>query len=497
MYFKITLSAFFILGCSVVLYLNRAHTVRDGIRIYFPLTVLKRGPELLDPSNTETVWEYYLLENLSCGLIRDSVKSPSGYEGCVSDQFFQEDLKTWVFHIRNIRWSDGAAVSAQEVTEWIRLLIYRESRHVKFLRHVKNFEFDEATRFLRLHFSVEVDDRILHELSLADAALMPTNYGINGWKKTIGPYAVDEWTGSNGTLKLTANVFSPLYSNEMPQSATLFWLDDPKQRVELFKSIEADVVPQTATANPFTLSRIRANAHQEYVAYPTSILFFYFNQQNEAALDVKNRELFASIIRNFQKSYHEKIKAAYGWDSETQMIPEGFSGRLKNNPEPNLTSRESLPSNLEISLFENFREFPEFTQGLISAFKDRGVSLTIKFSSATKLSHYTFASLYVFVGNQLDSTGSWAFLLSEPHGTISPWKNSFKREYDAVFNIAEISDRKKTLELLHSAILSKYLAVPVEVGSIKYFLSSRIDCKRWNKFDSRMRIYDLRERTML
>ena len=46
------------------------------LRVEFWMGSLKKTGELLDPKNLETVYEYYLLENLAVGLVRDDIEDP-------------------------------------------------------------------------------------------------------------------------------------------------------------------------------------------------------------------------------------------------------------------------------------------------------------------------------------------------------------------------------------------------------------------------------------
>ena len=52
--------------------------------------------------------------------------------------------------------------------------------------------------------------------------------------------------------------------------------------------------------------------------------------------------------------------------------------------------------------------------------------------------------------------------------------------------------KDENLIKLHKKILESYIAVPVMIGKQKYFLSDQINVSRWNRFDSRLRIYEIR-----
>jgi hypothetical protein len=321
--------------------------------------------------------------------------------------------------------------------------------------------------------------------------LVPPHYLTDGWKKTVGPYSVSSWSGLKELLRLKANPYSPLYSPDMPRSASLFFIPNLKTSFDLFKKIPVDIVAQSAIGNPELISNLRQSAGQEYVAHPTTIFFFYFNDRNTEARDIKNRQAFAQVIYDYQQQSKVLLEEKYGWNLETQMVPEGFTGRLTSLP----TSSESgvaLPKKVEITIPDYFKDFPLFYTGLTSAFAKHNVELKIRFGGRKIDGNESLAGIYLFVGNQLDPSGSWSFLMTPPYGMLAPWLNDVRASFDAVFSGEQMDIRPQKLEQLHSEVLKDYLAIPFAVGSTRYFLSPRVDASRWNRFDSRLRIYELR-----
>jgi MarR-like DNA-binding transcriptional regulator SgrR of sgrS sRNA len=475
---------------TILILKTEMHKVDRAVQILFPVVLLKPGPDLLDPDNTETIWEYYLLENLSCGLVRDSKFSANGYEGCIAERFYQEDDNTWVFNIRQLQWSDGSQVTAQEVLTWIESLRSSSKRHIRFLKLADKVDFDEHSKQLKIHFPFKMDTMILHELSLADSGLLPTAFIEKGWGKTIGPYSVEEWTGS--TLKLVANKFSPLYRPEMPQKAVLTKLADPRQRAQIFKSIDLDIVPLSATSNPKNASLVLPNAPQIWTSHPMAISFFYFNSKSKLAQNLANRNEFAAIVSEFRPQVLELTKEVLPCVPETQLVPDGFSGRLDSVHSPSQAARGDL-KHIKIKLDNVHKESGALLDGLKATFKNHGIDLEFNFSDKGALAFESdeFAGVYGFLGNQLDASGSWAFLAGPPNGPLSPWMHEYKPIYDKIFHSNDIKDRQKNLKILHQEVLEKVIAVPLMVGSQRYLLSEKIDASRWNQFDSRLRIYDL------
>ena len=72
---------------------NVLHTI-------FPVGTLKPDGTLLDPANTDSVWHYYLLENLAVGLVRDDVRAPTGFQGVLVSGWAQSSPTQWRFELR-------------------------------------------------------------------------------------------------------------------------------------------------------------------------------------------------------------------------------------------------------------------------------------------------------------------------------------------------------------------------------------------------------------
>ena len=71
------------------------------LKVIAPLQVFAGADKLLDPHNLQYVFEYYLLENLSVGLVRDNPKVAGGFEGILARSFRQLSPRVWRFHLRD------------------------------------------------------------------------------------------------------------------------------------------------------------------------------------------------------------------------------------------------------------------------------------------------------------------------------------------------------------------------------------------------------------
>jgi hypothetical protein len=176
------------------------------------------------------------------------------------------------------------------------------------------------------------------------------------------------------------------------------------------------------------------------------------------------------------------------------MIPNGFNGRLDNfNGFSQIQGRESLKGLKAAKI--RFPTSLEFFPKLLAAFQDAflmvGVQLEIVLSDEKNRPSDELANCFGFVGNQLDPSGSWSFLLNPPLGPLSQWLSEVKSEFEAVYAAQNKIDSISQSKLLHSKLLSEAYVIPFMIGKHRYFFSKRIDDSRWNPFDSRMRLYQL------
>src|SRR5690349_8556483 len=85
------------------------------LEVLFPLVYLTHSDRIIDPSDLKTDVEYYLLENLAVGLLRDSMDGSSGYGPALATAWRQASERRWEFDLRkDNRWSDGKPILGTE-----------------------------------------------------------------------------------------------------------------------------------------------------------------------------------------------------------------------------------------------------------------------------------------------------------------------------------------------------------------------------------------------
>ncbi len=478
---------------ATFVYLGFTKMKNEPLKVMFPVSYLKEDVSLLDPENTNSVWEYYLLENLSCGLVRDSHKSALGYEGCLAEKFYQENPQTWVFYLRNLKWSNGKEISSTDINQWINNLRFTPHRHIQFMPKVNKFHYDPMTRKLIIEFPHPMDHSILHELSLADACLLPPNYKIAGWNNTVGPYFVENWDSKNRVLRLTANTYSPLFQKEMPEKVILENVLTNEEKEQLFSKIPLDIVPAAATTDPLLISKYQNQASQAFNAHHSSILFLFFNYSNSLTHELNNRLRIAEILENIRHEIPNINPKESNFLAESQLIPNGFNGHINNLSSLPISNKHKIGSNeIKLRMPIQLKFFPDLLSALSEQFLKNGLTLKINFESNFNLNPDEFGMFMLFVGNQQDSSGSWSFLLGPPLGPLNSWLPKLRKEFDALITSKNWTDRLSASKELHKKILSDVLAFPILIGHHRYFLSSRVDASSWNKLDSRLRFYELR-----
>jgi len=161
----------------------------SSVTALYQLDRLAQVKTIVDPTKTDTIAEFYLLENLAIGLVRDDIRELSGYRGALARSWKQTDTVTWVFKLReDLRWSDGSPIGLEYIRDYYQNLSRKETRHLVGMRRLKEALLNKSTGELTFHFDGKTNDSIIHELSLADATLLhPTN--LEG-----------DWGGDFGTL---------------------------------------------------------------------------------------------------------------------------------------------------------------------------------------------------------------------------------------------------------------------------------------------------------
>lgn len=472
---------------------NTHHPEPDTLHVLFPFSTLKKDKTLLAPKNTRSTSEYYLLENLGLGLVRDDINDPRGYEGGLAESWQQIDPTVWVFKLKkNLKWSDNSPIYGHQIVKHFYKLKDGEYRHVRYLKFLKNVRYDENESTITLRFTVPVNQDILYELSLADTVLTSENNLNMDWHVTSGPYFVEEYDFANLRLYLTANQNCTIVTKDAPQKVVLFSLKNLNELPLVFKDIPTDIFYSPVPSFDPIFDTLFENAPNIFRGQYTFIHYFKFNPQHGLFFDEQARKEFAFLVHEaFKNTDTEKFRHEY------QMIPLGFKGRVPNFKFPTLEIVKLKNRNLKVYLNDSFLRFRdgEFLDKLKHTFKNFGVPIEFEFEETKDFRFNTdkevFANAHIFQGNQNNPLSSWNFLFSSSNESLKPFYNSVQKYLNDI--LKENSDSNNNLlEQFHYKILESAYLVPFLVEPAQVFFSDRVNLSNWNEFDTRMRLYLVR-----
>lgn len=472
------------------------NTQKGYLRVHYLLNKLKEAPLYVVPTDTDSVWEYYLLENLSCGLMRDDQFASIGYIGCLAESWEQVNPYTWQFTLRtNLKLSNGQELSAQSIFDYYSdFLKNGKSRHLKLLRNVKNIKL--VGQVMELNFSVVTDRVVLHELSLADAVYVdPNQNALEPWKVTVGPYAIDYAKTTNSNLRLVANPNSQLYQKGMPTVVDMFQLQKIEDQQKLFTEDQpVDFMLLATQSNRDTMNRLKLNGAIHEVFAKTNVVYFYFPNESIATRDGALRKSFSDAVQAAKnRASWIADNSVSAWD---QMIPPGFSGFCDNPPQTKSEIRQITPQKeiliwLRIPIANLSKDFLEVFEAEI---RSRKIADKITYTEAKPNGKY-FAALMGFLGNQQDPMGSWSYLIASENAPLGAFANEYKIYFQKLEDSTSTKiDRVQISSEIQCKVLSEAHAVPVIVGSFHSLRSERVDVSRLNRFDNRVRLYEMRMR---
>ena len=463
---------------------------RATVNVLFPTMMLRNAPTFVDPTNLNTIYEYYLLENLAAGLIRDDVSDPRGYRPVLAETWRQVDQFTWEFRLRpGLTWSDGQALTGEQIAKHLLSLRGRQSRHLAQLSEIKDVRVTDDGSTLTLVFEKPTNGGLLHEISLADAALVSDDNLTHGWQVSSGPYSVESYDHSNQSLVLRLNPQNPLASPTSPRLIRLFWIKDREAVLRAFSDDKADLYYQGTLGFRERAQILRRSAPQVYQGFPTSLCFFSFGPQHPLVRDRRARREFAMIVQAALRDL--KISDDISFDN--QFVPSDYAGRLPQQP---LLHEEIVAlrgQSLVVNVDPIFMQAPAVTERLRDFAATYGVELTFLFQNilASKGDHGEFALFQSFKGNQKDAIGSWNFLFSQDHGPLA----LFAGEVRALMAAAEAEqdDDRRTakIQALHRQVLDEAYGVPFWMEAPAILASNRVGLSNVNRFDLRLRFYDI------
>ncbi|MBP6217725.1 MAG: hypothetical protein KA436_03980 [Oligoflexales bacterium] len=454
------------------------------LKVALPLQFFK-GQKLLDPQNLNYIYEYYLLENLGSVLLREDAREPGGYRAELMEGYQQESSYSWAFVLkRDLRWSDGSLIQAEDLAQSLLRLSKKGSRHHLILNDLQSVDFDESSRVIRLRFSQKVEQEdLLHELSLADASLLHPRNFQDDWTVSSGHFFVEKMSSEKNVLTLKANPYLPVERKPEVQSVEL---RDGSTQEGTLSLLGYDMMKRPPYSFQEKIKKLEDQAKKIWLGHAITIYYFYFGKDHLLTKDLKSRQEFSHLVALAYRSLTKTPSLFY----EEQIVPEGFSGRLKSFSR-HLEPIENLRGKTLKLVFDSRLSGSDFlTTPLLEVGRQHGVQFEIEFSSDKNVLNQAFAVMTNFVGNQKSPLGSWSFLYSE-QGSVGYFREEAQSFLQAVIKSSK-EDRFSRLMDLHKFSLDQTFLVPFMCEQHAILASERVDLSALNPFDQRMRFFEVK-----
>lgn len=459
--------------------------------VYFPFKRLKTDATLIDPSNLEYVYQFYLLENLAAGLLQDDAGEAEGFKGVLAESWRKPDETTWSFKLRkDLKWSDGSPIDPGYLRTYYEDLKKRDSRHIVYLRALRNVIYDEKSRQLSFVFEYPVGRAVLHELALADATLLHPTNTTRDWKVTSGAYFVSEYAPEKKKLCLEANPYSPLVEQGSPRRVCL--VDGGDMTAASLKSLGINLFQISSLSFKKEYQEIIEKAGSVKQGEFDSISFFMFNPAHDLSGNIQARREFGYIVQEALKGLKPDAYLAY----DNQMVPPGYSGRLNSYPERKVAVEVLRGKTLSIDWHPAYNEMGEMLKRLKDVAAKEGVTLNFTFNAFTPAEGQgkPFGLFRIFKGNQKECLGSWTFLFTKDHGHLRAYRDEVAGLLDEAAKTASDAERLNVLLRLHRKVLDNAYAIPFLIQRGYVVGTNDVDLSKFNSFDMRLRFYDVRWR---
>lgn len=447
----------------------------------------------INPQKTDTILQYYLVENMALGLVRDVYVDGKLYGPAISDKWQRNGIYEWKFYyLKQKYWSNGTPITPEQIIDNLVRLSQVKSFHLQILKSMKNIEWLEKEKAFSLFFKNSVGEELLHELSLADAVLIHPEDHLK-WKITSGPYFLDFQDFDTKKLILKSNVFLESFFPGRPQRVEVieapFEIMDNNPNYDDMKNIDLVTLGVYAHQKPIRWS---LNKNYLYKVFPSSLVYFFgFNPDNLKAVDNKLRYCLAQAVKEFQVILPEYPSYM---SKETQMLPVGYSGRVRNAESIdgfNIDCETSISTNDNIVVVSKKFSLSPLYSFMAQVLNKYGFKIKTADTLETSDGPMPLAIIRAFKGNQKDALSSWSFLLQyRPYG-LSLFSDNLKSKYDQIVATEKSEKREILLEDFHREVLENNFLIPLFKEATVYIHKSHLSLENWNPFDSRVRFYEI------
>jgi len=362
----------------------------------------------LDIENLTYVVQYDLALNLCSNLINESANDPLGYKSEISEKWhYDQKLETLFFKWRkDNKWSNGEPINIKSYWSHLKSLKLSKALHLELLKKYNNWKLKEDIFSLKV--PKEDLNKILYELSTPDAAYLYDNtYSI-----TSGPYKIEK-ISKNGDILLSKNNYYPTENNGPNKVKIINSKHSDTQKIKLLKEGQIDYFDSSFFRTNLTRKEI-TNNEDDLSLKMSSFQTHVFATINPKIPKNSRNQITKIILESFKEVDKEY---SYLYEKANQMLPQGFSGHLKNIPKNNVNSTEVETTNIQsLTISNNFKNnTPSLDYNFKifeTLFKKVGIKLNfVKFDTTNPPD----INIWGFKGNQKEESVSWSFLIKDIH----------------------------------------------------------------------------------
>jgi len=308
-------------------------------------------PQSLDPALTSGVPESRLAYSLFEGLVVNDAKTSLPVPGLSDKWTISADKKTYTFHIRPAKWSDGNAITAQDfVNSWLRVLDPKTASPYAYLLgdNIEGAKAYNAGKGAATDVKVKAVDAqdlqvtFVGPLPYALSMLTHSSFSAtpsaviakNGatWVKPehfvgSGPFILKSWRPQD-KIVVTKNENYWDAKNVKLKSITYLPIEDQNVAYDKYKAGEIDYLPDDSVPVG-KIDEIKLRKDYQHLA-GSSVYYFIFNTTKAPFNDVRVRKALSMAV-NRQDLVDKVLKA--GDVASAGMVPaiQGYV-TAKGNP---------------------------------------------------------------------------------------------------------------------------------------------------------------------
>jgi len=462
---------------------------KNNLTVAFPINYLKQinGKKIVRPQNTNTTWEYYLLENLCATLVKDSITSNSGFDGVLAKNWNQINSKTWKFYLKDqLKWSNGTDLTGQQIKSSFESLKIKGSRHSVYFKKINKINYNKLEHSLSFEFREKINFNFLHELSLADSSIVSRQNLKGDWSVTSGPFFLIE---KDKQVILSKNKnFENIFESKNRYADEVFLIDyfEDAEISRLLKKNENFIFPVQSFSLRQQFLEYKKLSKQVYCGEKNVIYFFEFLKLNSISKSINLRNEIRQILQDsFQKALMNNDEINYF----EQLIPKGFKGHIDSYKYKKIKNKAKIKRTIQIEMPTLMRGIPDLEKHISEHSKMSNLNVKIKYQDAyPEFDKKSLMRINMFKGNQSDQLASWNFLFSKNIGPL----HLFADKVSGLFKkITNSRDKNKVLLRLHKQVLNNVMSVPVFIEANCIYSGSELDFHKINPFDMRLRFYDV------